>query len=81
VILTDLAMPGEDGYALLAKLRDDVRFKGMPVIALTAYTSSEERARALAEGFAAYHVKPVEIEALTATILSVASRLTRSSTP
>ena len=74
VIITDLAMPGEDGYALLARLRDDVRFKSTPAIALTAYTSSEERARALAEGFAAYHVKPVEIEALTATILSVASR-------
>src|SRR5881396_2412181 len=57
VLLADIAMPGEDGYALLSKLR-----------ALTPYAHSQDRERALAAGFHDYVVKPFEPPALVAAI-------------
>jgi CheY-like chemotaxis protein len=74
VIVTDLAMPGDDGYALLARLRAAPELAAIPVIALTAYASPDDRRRALAEGFAAYLTKPVDVEALITTITAVLVR-------
>ena len=61
VIVTDLAMPGEDGYALLRRvvaLTGPVR--ETPVIATTAHARPEDRARALRAGFRAYIAKPID---------------------
>jgi PAS domain S-box-containing protein len=74
VIVTDLAMPAHDGYALLARLRATPSLAAIPVIALTAYASPEDRRRALDEGFAAYLTKPVDVEALITTITAVLAR-------
>ena len=63
-------MPDVDGYEFLQKLR---RSGGhdLPVIALTAFARSEDRARALKEGFAAHLAKPVEPWELMMTIVTV----------
>jgi signal transduction histidine kinase/ActR/RegA family two-component response regulator len=61
VLLVDLAMPGEDGYSLLRRVRGRSPGEGgqVPAAALTAHASSEDRARALAAGFQMHLAKPV----------------------
>jgi PAS domain S-box-containing protein len=58
VLLADLGLPGEDGYALLAQFR--AIHAGVPAIALTAYARATDRSRALAAGFAHHVIKPVD---------------------
>jgi CheY-like chemotaxis protein len=61
VLVTDLAMPLEDGFGLLDYCRhhDDARVRQLPIIALTAYSGEQAEARVKAAGFDAYLVKPV----------------------
>ena len=74
ILVSDLAMPGEDGYALIKKLRAQEAESGkhIPAVALTAYVRVEDRARALSAGFDMFVPKPVEpselIEAITSLI-------------
>lgn len=73
VLVTDIGMPGEDGYALLRRVRsrsDDSA--QVPAIALTAFASAEDRARLLSAGFRLHLAKPVEPGELTAAIAAVA---------
>ncbi len=62
VVVTDLAMPGSDGYALLREIQARGRARDMatPVVAITAHAGADDRERALAAGFAAYLPKPLE---------------------
>jgi CheY-like chemotaxis protein len=62
VILCDIAMPQEDGYAFVRQLRAlrDTKIAHLPVIALTAFGRSEDRDTALSSGFDDYLKKPVE---------------------
>ena len=62
VVVSDLSMPGADGYAFLAAFRRDSARANVPVIALTGY--SHHRDRALAAGFSDFLVKPVDPEQL-----------------
>jgi CheY-like chemotaxis protein len=66
VVVSDLSMPGQDGYALVARLRqlDAASGRRRPAIALTAHAGPDERRRALAAGFDAYLVKPVDAKDL-----------------
>ncbi len=62
VILSDISMPGEDGYALATRIRslpDDAGGQ-TPMVALTAFAGERERTRALVSGFNAHVAKPVE---------------------
>jgi CheY-like chemotaxis protein len=70
VVVSDLAMPGEDGYSLIRKLRDleAPTAAETPVIALTSYVRVEDRARALSAGFNMFVPKPVQPEELITTI-------------
>jgi CheY-like chemotaxis protein/anti-sigma regulatory factor (Ser/Thr protein kinase) len=70
VVISDLAMPDEDGYALLRRLRasSEPAFTTVPVIAVTALSGPVERQQALAEGFADHIGKPVLAERLIAAI-------------
>jgi PAS domain S-box-containing protein len=58
LLVADIGLPGEDGYALLRRMR--TLYPGLSAIALSAYARSADRDRALAAGFADYVVKPVE---------------------
>jgi signal transduction histidine kinase/ActR/RegA family two-component response regulator len=74
VVITDLRMPDDDGYALIRDMRARSPEQGgmVPVVALTASTSHAERARVLAAGFRMHVHKPVEPAELIAVVASVA---------
>jgi CheY-like chemotaxis protein len=74
VVVSDLAMPGEDGYSLIRKLRELEATTGTetPVIALTSYVRIEDRARALSAGFDMFVPKPVQPAELITTIANLA---------
>ena len=68
VILCDIAMPQEDGYAFLKWMRSVPWPRHVPVIALTAFGRPEDRERMLEQGFDEYLRKPVDPLELTSTI-------------
>src|SRR5206468_903208 len=47
MIISDIGMPGRDGYELNTRIRQDSRFDGVPAIALTGFAGPDDRARAL----------------------------------
>jgi PAS domain S-box-containing protein len=61
VLISDIAMPGEDGYQLLQKVLALNVVPRIPAIAITAYAKQEDKERALAAGFQRYLAKPVEL--------------------
>jgi signal transduction histidine kinase len=70
-VVADIGLPGEDGYALLRRLRS--RYRGLPAIALTAYARATDRDRALAAGFDRHLVKPadpIELVTIVASIIA-----------
>jgi PAS domain S-box-containing protein len=69
LLLADLGLPGEDGYALLARFR--AIYPDVPAIALTAYARETDRDRALAAGFAQHVIKPVDPERLIDLVVTV----------
>jgi PAS domain S-box-containing protein len=72
LLLVDLAMPEQDGYAFLARAREQgVR---APAIAITAYADDEHRARAFAAGFDAHLPKPIALDELLRTVALVVGR-------
>jgi PAS domain S-box-containing protein len=73
VLVTDIAMPDEDGYTLLSRLRAQV--PGLPAIAVTAHARQEDRERALSAGFNLYVAKPVDPIRLTEVVDRVARHL------
>ena len=76
VIVSDIGMPGEDGYAFIAKVRAQSTTIGrIPVVALTAYASGEDRVRIFSAGFKAHVVKPTEPAELVAVVANVAEAL------
>ncbi len=78
VIVTDIGMPEEDGFALLARLRARGGEEATtPVVALTAYATSEDRVRLLSAGFSMHVAKPVDPAELVAVVSNV-SRTARS---
>jgi CheY-like chemotaxis protein/anti-sigma regulatory factor (Ser/Thr protein kinase) len=76
-LISDIGMPGEDGYAMIEKLRKRERERGerrLPAIALTAYARVEDRLRALSAGYQAHVTKPVEMTELLTVIASLLNR-------
>ena len=64
VVLTDLSMPGDDGFALLHRVRTEVHPAGRPIrlVAVTAHARPEDREKCLAAGFDAFVAKPVDLD-------------------
>ncbi|HEV2721025.1 MAG TPA: ATP-binding protein [Thermoanaerobaculia bacterium] len=62
VVVSDIAMPGEDGFALMMKIRGGAaeRARNVPAVALTAYARAEDHERILGAGFACHLTKPVD---------------------
>jgi CheY-like chemotaxis protein len=79
VLIIDIGMPEEDGYALIAKVRalDEGRGGRIPAAALTAYAGEEDRIRAHRSGFQIHVPKPVEPSELIAVVARLAGRMNR----
>jgi CheY-like chemotaxis protein len=76
VIVSDIGMPGEDGYSLIRKLRLLTKHHSRPIpaVALTAFARSEDRTRAMLAGFHSHVAKPVEPDELLAVVATLAGR-------
>jgi len=76
LLVSDIGMPNEDGYALIRKLRrlKDRTGSDIPAIALTAYATPDDRARALAAGFQMHLAKPIEPEKLVTSVATALGR-------
>jgi CheY-like chemotaxis protein len=81
LLISDIGMPGEDGYDLLRRVRRLPAASGgsVPAIALTAYARVEDRMQALRAGYQMHVTKPVELAELAAVAASLARRNDRSS--
>src|SRR5262245_1291340 len=77
VIISDLAMPGEDGYTFIRKVRKLSEESGgrIPAATLTAYVGSKEYLKSLEAGYQAHITKPVEWDELIIVVASLAGRL------
>jgi PAS domain S-box-containing protein len=76
LLISDIGMPHEDGYALIRKVRalDPERGGTIPAVALTAYARVEDRIQALSAGFQKHVAKPVNLNELTTVVASLAVR-------
>jgi CheY-like chemotaxis protein len=74
VLVSDIAMPSEDGYALMRNLRTRGGDLGrLPAVALTAFAGSQDRDRALAAGYQLHLSKPIEPDALVDAVARLAA--------
>ena len=73
-LVSDVMMPQVDGYAFLAQVRDDIRFKGLPVLFLTARGMTSDRIQGYNAGCDAYLSKPFDPEELVAVITNLMGR-------
>ncbi|HYJ90515.1 MAG TPA: ATP-binding protein, partial [Pyrinomonadaceae bacterium] len=73
LIISDLAMPEEDGYSLITRIRELPEDRGgqIPALALSAFATNESKQRALDVGFDHYCTKPFEPDQLTRDILNI----------
>jgi CheY-like chemotaxis protein len=76
ILISDIGMPGMDGYELLRRMReaDEPEAERIPAVALTAFARSEDRTRALLAGFLVHVSKPVQPSELVATVASITGR-------
>jgi CheY-like chemotaxis protein/two-component sensor histidine kinase len=76
VLVSDIGMPGEDGYDLIRRVRrlEAARGRHIPAIALTAYAAAEDRRRTLQAGYDRHLAKPVEASAFAPLIASLLPR-------
>ena len=70
LVLSDIAMPGRDGYALLSEIRQVETALGrrIPVAAVSAYAHAEDHQRAITAGFDQFMAKPVDFAVLASTV-------------
>lgn len=80
ILISDLGMPDEDGYALISKIRALPAEHGgqIPAAALTAYARAEDRMRVLRSGFQFHLPKPVDSAELVTVVASLAGRAYKS---
>jgi PAS domain S-box-containing protein len=76
VLISDIGMPDEDGYSLIAKVRALGKDRGgeVPAAALTAYAGEEDRIRVLRSGFQIHVPKPISPSELIAVVANLAGR-------
>src|SRR5262249_30648396 len=78
VVLIDLQMPVMDGHQANAKIRSDPRFASLPIYAMTAHATLEERDHCLANGMSGHIAKPIDPALLFDTLSKVARRSTEA---
>ena len=74
VLVCDIAMPGEDGYALIRRIRAAEGASTLPAVAVTAFARREDRDRALDAGFDVHMAKPVDPSELVDAVAALARR-------
>lgn len=79
VIVSDVAMPGTDGYQFMRKVRalSDAEGGRTPALAVTAFARSEDRMKALLAGYQAHLAKPIDANELAAAVATLAGRTGR----
>lgn len=77
ILISDIGMPGADGYELIQRVRAHAngRMSSIRAIALTAYARTEDRLRALRAGYQMHVPKPVDEEELTTVIAALTDRM------
>ncbi|NMF66485.1 hybrid sensor histidine kinase/response regulator [Brasilonema octagenarum] len=77
ILVSDIGMPGEDGYSLIRKVRMLSKKEGgeIPAVALTAYARVEDKTRSLLEGFQMHLSKPIDPDELTTVIASLVKKI------
>src|SRR5918992_877021 len=78
LVVSDIRMPGMDGYQLARSLRDSPRTSLVPIVFLTAKGETEDRVEGFRTGVDAYLTKPFEPEELLAVIRSILNRVERT---
>jgi CheY-like chemotaxis protein len=80
VLVADIGMPVEDGYGLIRRVRALPKDRGgqTPALALTAYARTEDRVRAITEGYQVHLAKPVDRVELATVVASLANRMTHA---
>ena len=83
VLLSDIAMPGEDGFDLIRRVRGLARERGgdIPAAAISAYARPEDRRRMLNAGFSIHLPKPLEPAELVAVVATLSRFIHRAPTP
>jgi CheY-like chemotaxis protein len=74
LVLMDIMMPGMDGYATTARIRQLERFRDVPIIAVTAKAMKGDREKSLAAGTNEHVTKPVDVGELLVMIRAMISR-------
>ncbi|MBD2039390.1 response regulator [Microcoleus sp. FACHB-672] len=76
ILISDIKLPEEDGYALIAKIRtlDAERGGNIPAIAMSGYVRDEDSREALSAGYDAHIAKPVNLDELVEVVTTLAAR-------
>jgi DNA-binding NarL/FixJ family response regulator len=78
LIISDIRMPGMDGYQFVAKLRSNARTRLVPIVFLTAKDETTDRIAGFRTGVDAYITKPFEPEELVAVVAAILERVQRT---
>jgi len=81
ILLLDLGMPVLDGYGTVRKIRENPRFAGLPVLAVTAYAMQGDKERILSCGFDGYLSKPINPTLLFQELEHMLSLIKRRTNP
>ena len=74
LVFLDLQMPMQDGFSVIRELRNESRFRKLPVVAVTASAMIGDRERAIAAGFDSYIAKPIDLCEVETHVSVFASR-------
>jgi CheY-like chemotaxis protein len=75
VLISDIGMPGMDGYQLMRRIRaSEYGRPRMPAIALTAFARAEDRKRAILAGFQSHLAKPIDMAELVILVAGLAAQ-------
>ena len=68
IVLTDIRMPRMDGVQLAERIKNDLRWARIPMIAVTAYNTADDLRKTLEAGFDGHLEKPINLDALLTTV-------------
>jgi len=71
LIISDLALPGLDGWQFLKQIKRQPRFKNVPCVAMTAYHTAELAEQAIEAGFVAYFPKPLDASSFVRELANI----------